>query len=140
MVKEGKFRKDLYYRLNVVPIKIPPLSQRKADVEVLIEKCIDRFNKAYQSDVKLTPRAQEYLMDYNWPGNVRELENIMEYLVVTSRSGWIEADDLPNTVLASQNAFTGAINLSTVNSLKEAVATLEERLLRDTTTDRKSVV
>lgn len=131
MVKEGKFRKDLYYRLNVVPIKIPPLSQRKADVEVLIEKCIDRFNKAYQSDVKLTPRAQEYLMDYNWPGNVRELENIMEYLVVTSRSGWIEADDLPNTVLASQNASTGAINLSTVNSLKEAVATLEERLLRD---------
>lgn len=70
-------------------------------------------------------------MDYNWPGNVRELENIMEYLVVTSRSGWIEADDLPNTVLASQNASTGAINLSTVNSLKEAVATLEERLLRD---------
>ncbi|MBX9449311.1 MAG: sigma-54 dependent transcriptional regulator [Taibaiella sp.] len=81
--KTGKFREDLYYRLNTVPIKVPALRERKADIPLLFRKFTNDFAAKYRSKlVRLTPEAQELLMEYSWPGNVRELKNIAEQISV----------------------------------------------------------
>src|SRR5690606_2508230 len=81
MVKEGKFREDLYYRLCVIPVKIPPLRQRKGDIVPLTKLFLDKLNSYYGLNKSISPKAMKVLLDYNWPGNVRELENIIERLV-----------------------------------------------------------
>ena len=83
-VADGTFRQDLFYRLNVVPIKIPPLRERKDDIEALCDFFIRKFSEKYHSSFSLTELQLDYLRSYNWPGNIRELENIMEYLVICS--------------------------------------------------------
>ena len=83
-VADGTFRQDLFYRLNVVPIKIPPLRERKDDIEALCDYFIRKFSEKYHSSFSLTELQLDYLRSYNWPGNIRELENIMEYLVICS--------------------------------------------------------
>lgn len=83
-VADGTFRQDLFYRLNVVPIKIPPLRERKDDIEALCDFFIRKFSEKYDSSFSLTELQLDYLRSYNWPGNIRELENIMEYLVICS--------------------------------------------------------
>lgn len=91
-VADGTFRQDLFYRLNVVPIRIPPLRERKEDIEALCNFFIQKFSEKYHSPFSLTERQLDYLRSYNWPGNIRELENIMEYLVICS-SGIGEVSD-----------------------------------------------
>ena len=83
-VADGTFRQDLFYLLNVVPIKIPPLRERKDDIEALCDFFIRKFSEKYHSSFSLTELQLDYLRSYNWPGNIRELENIMEYLVICS--------------------------------------------------------
>ena len=83
-VADGTFRQDLFYRLNVVPIKIPPLRERKDDIEALCDFFIRKFSEKYHSSFSLTELQLDYLRSYNWPGNIRKLENIMEYLVICS--------------------------------------------------------
>ena len=83
-VADGTFRQDLFYRLNVVPIKIPPLRERKDDIEALCDFFIRKFSEKYHSSFSLTELQLDYLRSYNWPSNIRELENIMEYLVICS--------------------------------------------------------
>ena len=83
-VADGTFRQDPFYRLNVVPIKIPPLRERKDDIEALCDFFIRKFSEKYHSSFSLTELQLDYLRSYNWPGNIRELENIMEYLVICS--------------------------------------------------------
>ena len=83
-VADGTFRQDLFYRLNDVPIKIPPLRERKDDIEALCDFFIRKFSEKYHSSFSLTELQLDYLRSYNWPGNIRELENIMEYLVICS--------------------------------------------------------
>lgn len=95
LVSKGKFREDLYYRLNVVPIFMPALRERKEDIPLLIEYFLGRFNKENVKDVSISPDALRVLMDYSWPGNVRELENTMERLVVMSDKNTIKTSDLP---------------------------------------------
>ncbi|HQK45529.1 MAG TPA: sigma 54-interacting transcriptional regulator [Syntrophorhabdaceae bacterium] len=95
MVKAGKFREDLYWRLNVVPIFIPALRDRREDIPPLIEHFLKRFNKEYEKNITINPDALRYLIEYAWPGNVRELENTIERLVVLNESGIIKADELP---------------------------------------------
>ncbi len=83
MVEEGTFREDLYYRLNVIPIKIPPLRERKEDVIPLARHFLDKFAKLYgREGLNLSPEAEEELLNYSWPGNVRELENVIERAVI----------------------------------------------------------
>lgn len=91
-VADGTFRQDLFYRLNVVPIRIPPLRERKEDIEALCNFFIQKFSEKYHSPFSLTEHQLDYLRSYNWPGNIRELENIMEYLVICS-SGIGEVSD-----------------------------------------------
>lgn len=98
MVKQGKFREDLYWRLNVVPIFIPPLRDRKEDIPPLVDFFIKRFNKEYEKHITVSPDALKFLIDYSWPGNVRELENTIERLVVLNESNIIKADELPSYI------------------------------------------
>ena len=95
-IKENRFREDLYYRLNVISIHVPPLRERKEDIPLLVETFIRKYclemNKEY---MKITPSALKLLMEYDWPGNVRELENVIERALVIAKGKDIVSDDLP---------------------------------------------
>src|SRR3989338_1311567 len=95
LVSQDKFREDLYYRLNVIPILLPPLKERGEDIPILIEYFLKKFNKENNRAVVLDNNALQVLLNYDWPGNVRELENTIERLVVMSRSDKITPSDLP---------------------------------------------
>lgn len=96
-VAEGEFREDLYYRLNVIPLYIPPLRERIDDVSILSEKFLEKFNCKLQKNIlRIEDRVMDIFMAYNWNGNVRELENTIEYAVNMSTSNVISFDDLPN--------------------------------------------
>jgi DNA-binding NtrC family response regulator len=95
-VLNKSFREDLYYRLNVIPIRIPALRQRKSDIPVLIQHFLKHFNESKRRDIGgFSPETMDLLMAYHWPGNVRELENLIERLVILKGSGTIEMRDLP---------------------------------------------
>ena len=105
LVLKGKFREDLFYRLNVVPIFMPALRERKEDIPLLVECFLRRFNEENKKNVSISPEALRILVDYNWPGNVRELENTMERLVVMSGRDIIRPAELPiNIKLPSPEA------------------------------------
>ncbi len=93
MIRRNLFREDLYYRLNVVPLFLPPLRQRKEDVPLLVEHFLDRFNRDNDRTVVVEPGAMDMLVNYDWPGNVRELENMMERLVVMAHGSTITRED-----------------------------------------------
>ncbi len=95
LVLKGKFREDLYYRLNVVPIFMPALRERKEDILPLTEHFLTRFNEENRKAISISPKALKILAGYNWPGNVRELENAIERIVVMSNGNVIEPVDLP---------------------------------------------
>ncbi len=94
MVKEGTFRDDLYYRLNVIPIKIPPLRERKVDIVPLIKLFLKRLNEKYNSNKRFSSGAMKKLLDYDWPGNIRELENEIERVVVISDTSIIKEEEV----------------------------------------------
>jgi len=98
MVKNGGFREDLYWRLNVVPIYLPPLRERQDDIPPLIEHFLKKFNREYNKNVIIAGEAMALFMRYPWPGNVRELENTIERLVVLSEDGVIKVDDIPSYI------------------------------------------
>jgi DNA-binding NtrC family response regulator len=100
LVREGKFREDLFYRLNVITIDLPPLRQRKEDIPLLVEFFLRRYSQENDRPLRrLTPEALRPLVNYSWPGNVRELENVIERAVVLSSSPEIGPDLLPDTVV-----------------------------------------
>lgn len=102
MVAKKDFREDLYYRLSVIPITMPPLRDRKDDIPLLIHTFLTRFNNDRRHSVKgFSRETLEILCDYDWPGNVRELENLVERLVTLKNSGFIAPDDLPDKYLQS---------------------------------------
>jgi Nif-specific regulatory protein len=126
LVSQGKFREDLYYRLNVVPIFMPPLRQRKEDISFLIEHFIKRFNEENNKNISISPDALRVFIDYNWPGNVRELENTIERLVVMSLGTTINSSDLPiNLKLPTTNEF------SQKESLKTGIEEIEKSIVLD---------
>jgi Transcriptional regulator containing GAF, AAA-type ATPase, and DNA binding domains len=98
LVREGKFREDLYYRLNVVPIFIPPLRERKEDIRPLVDFFLEKFNKKYGKNISISKGAMLIFEDYDWYGNVRELENLVERLVITSSDLVITPDDIPDYI------------------------------------------
>jgi len=96
-IADGSFREDLYYRLNVISIKIPPLRQRREDIPILVLHFLDKYSKKRpdKKQKEITPQALEALMNHDYPGNVRELENAIEYAVAFSRGTEITQNDLP---------------------------------------------
>lgn len=102
MIKAGTFREDLFYRLNVVPILLPPLADRKEDIENLINIFIKKFNQAHQKRISgVSPEALAVLKKYQWPGNIRELENVIEHAFVLETSNLVTLASLPEAVLAA---------------------------------------
>ena len=101
MVRKGTFREDLYFRLNVIPINVPPLRQREGDVPLLVHYFLAKFNRQLNKNIKaITPEAMAVLESYPWPGNIRELENLIERMVVLgSDNTRIDQGDLPSDVL-----------------------------------------
>ncbi len=121
-VRAGRFRADLYYRLNVVNIEIPPLRKRKEDIPLLAHYFLNRFSKKYQKDIRsISPQVMERLLQYNWPGNVRELENTIERAVLMENSDTLSSVDLPEE-LSSQHLGTEPDIMS--------IAEMEEMLIR----------
>jgi DNA-binding NtrC family response regulator len=95
-VSEGRFREDLYYRLNVIPIRIPPLRERKTDIPLLLHHFMEMFNRARGRRLQgVSPEALDMLVNYAWPGNIRELENLVERLSILKGTGIVDVIDLP---------------------------------------------
>ena len=107
MVKQLTFREDLFYRLNVIPVFIPPLRERREDIVPLIVSFVNKYNKKYGLTKKISPEVIQSFLKYNWPGNIRELENTVERLIVTSDSNLIESINLTeNTRIRSTDNIT----------------------------------
>lgn len=105
-VKNGEFREDLYYRLNVVELNLPPLRERRDDIPLLASRFMASFAEKNRKTIKgFTPRAMDILVRYDWPGNVRELMNMIERAVVLSRSEWLEETDFPIRLTAEQQQY-----------------------------------
>jgi DNA-binding NtrC family response regulator len=119
MVREGHFREDLFYRLNVIPIVLPPLRERRADIPLLAEHFLARFAERQSRALRLSGGAMERLLRYAWPGNVRELQNAMERTAILARDETIEAGDLPHHVSAGL-ALGPAPRLAAEQTLAEA--------------------
>ena len=106
MVKEGTFREDLYYRLNVIPIKLPSLSQRKGDIPLLIDYMIREYSVKLEKNVEgIDEVALDRMQKYGWPGNVRELQNSIEYSVNMAQGSEITVDVLPKSILEYEEKF-----------------------------------
>ncbi len=128
MVSAGKFRKDLYYRINVVPLFIPPLRERKEDVPVLVNYFVEKICLRNELAVKkVSPDAMKALQDYNWPGNVRELENIVERVVILTRDPLIHARHLPPNLVGLPMPLATESNEA---SLQDKLSTIESYLIR----------
>jgi sigma-54 specific flagellar transcriptional regulator A len=121
-IEEGKFREDLFYRLNVFPIDMPPLSERTEDLPLLVNELITRLEHDKQSSVRLTPSAVMALCNYPWPGNVRELANLMERLTILHPFGVVEAADLPSKMLPSGSSDTEADSADAKSSVTQMLA------------------
>lgn len=129
MSKEGKFREDLYYRLNVVPIHIPPLRKRKADILPLTLHFLAKFNKLYNLNKQIFPEVFRHLEEYDWPGNVRELENIIERALVMYLGPMVLPEHLPGSLLGTGKAAKVEVRVKEIIQLKEAGEIVERELI-----------
>lgn len=128
LVKERKFREDLFYRLNVIPLVVPPVRQRKEDIPILIEHFLGAFLEKYELHKTIDPETMDLLLNYNWPGNVREIENLVERLVVTVDSLEVLPIHLPEYILHSDGS-TEKIFVMDICPLKNATEEMERQLL-----------
>jgi len=126
-VREGSFREDLYFRLNVVPIFIPPLRERRDDIPVLIEHFLKRFNLENQKSVRFSSKALDIFLGYHWPGNVRELENAIERAVVMSQTRIIHVDEVKSMLSLSldPSESSSARGPQEATSLPQKVVSIE---------------
>jgi two-component system response regulator AtoC len=136
-IAAGEFREDLYYRLNVVPIALPPLRERTGDIPALVEHFVAKFNERLGRHVEeLTPAALDTLAAYPWPGNIRELENIIERTVLFADAPTIDASDLPPEITAKAGGATEAVRQATLDtdgdvSMKDVVKKATAQIERD---------
>ena len=135
LVKNGMFRQDLFYRLNIVPIYVPPLRKRKQEIIPLLQKFLERFNEKYNANKRFTIECLEYLTKHSWPGNIRELINIVERLVVTTIEDEITTYQLPEEY---RNVFLASNHNGEEMTLKEAVEQFENNLIKETLTKYKT--
>ena len=131
MVREGRFREDLFYRLNVISIELPPLRQRKEDIPLLVDYFLKKYADENERPVRrITPEALRPLLVYSWPGNVRELENVIERAVVLSSGAEINADLLPDSMMGRGSSLT-LHDAPSDSSLFEIVEDVERRIITD---------
>jgi len=134
MVAEGRFREDLYYRLHVINIYLPPLRERKDDIPPLVQHFLEKYSEENnKADIELKPEALDLLMEYNWPGNVRELENVIERAVVLSPSTIIGADLIPDHVRTAPSfRIPNFVVPPEGLSFKDVITNVERRLIEST--------
>ena len=132
MVRMGLFREDLFYRLNVVNIHLPPLRERREDIAILASHFLRKFSLENNRQVNgFTPGAIDYLCAYDWPGNVRQLENVIERCVVLSSRDVIDVDDLPPELRDEETQFKSAVDLLPLKvNLSETLEKIEAALIR----------
>jgi two-component system response regulator PilR (NtrC family) len=132
MVRDRRFREDLYYRLNVIPILVPPLRDRSEDIPLLARHFLERFGREMGKPVtKISEEAMGLLVRYSWPGNVRELENVIERAVALETTGTILAERLPETLLAAPGSGQGEVlDFTQGFSLDRHLESIEAGLLR----------
>ncbi|MEN6351625.1 MAG: sigma 54-interacting transcriptional regulator [Syntrophomonas sp.] len=129
MVQKKQFRKDLYYRLNVIPITVPPLRERREDVPVLSQHFLEMFNERHQLNKRLSNDVIAYFMTYDWPGNVRELQNLIERLVVTSMHDTITLHDV--STWSEIGPVLPGVDDSGVMPLQHALESTERKVLQN---------
>ena len=129
-VAEGKFREDLFYRLNVLPVHLPPLRERKEDIPLLVEHFIHKYNEQHRLNKEgVAEDVLARLLEYSWPGNVRELENAIERAMILAQGKKIEADCLPSEVLGTRPSWKKDL-WGDEYSIKKASRIMEEELIR----------
>ncbi len=127
-VRAGRFREDLYYRLNIFRIELPPLRRRREDIPVLVQEFLRRYRRT-DEPVEVSPEAMRALMDYHWPGNIRELENVMERAVYLAEDGVVRLGDLPEEMLRAKDSNAG-FSLPSEKSLDELEREYIEHVLK----------
>lgn len=136
-VKNGEFREDLFYRLNVIPINLPPLRNRRNDIPLLSRHFLERFSEMQDKEITgFTSEAMRRLLDYSWPGNVRELENTIEHAAVLAKSSQVEVSDLPPPI----RNFTGVFpdeSTTTMGTIEENEIILLQNTLEECNWNKK---
>lgn len=127
MIKEGTFREDLYYRLNVIQLHIPPLRERTEDIAPLSMRFLNHFNRLYSQKKRMSPDILREFTHYSWPGNIRELKNVLERLVVVSTGDYLDVHELP--CKKNMKANTAAIQVGRIIPISEAIEEVEKQLL-----------
>jgi len=139
LVKEKKFREDLFFRLNVIPIYIPPLRERPEDIPPLVSFFLERYNKKYKKDISISSEAVDILCEYDFPGNVRELSNLIERLAALSENKKITPDDIPQYIRKSINTSISFLDKEDL-PLKKAVERLESFIIKKALKKHKSQI
>ena len=137
-IHANRFREDLYYRLNVVPIHMPPLRERREDIEPLAESFLTRYNRKYDKQIRLLADAMQLLISYEWPGNIRELQNVIERLVVISQTDVIDTRVVA-MMLGAGHEVTDTASEDSGYDLKAATTAVESRLIRKALEDFPSL-
>ncbi len=128
MMKKGEFRQDLYYRLNVIPLEVPPLRERRDDIPLLITHFLEKFNKQFSKKIDvIDDDAMECLQHYGWPGNIRELENLVERAIVLNKTGRITVKDFPHYVVHQNDQPD--IEVDTDKPLTDIVDNYEKQII-----------
>lgn len=128
MMMKGEFRQDLYYRLNVIPLEVPPLRERKDDIPLLISHFLQKFNKQFNKRIDvIEDDAMKYLQNYSWPGNIRELENLIERSVVLNKTGRLTTKDFPPYVIKLDGEMQ--VDLDTSGTLIDVVDSFEKQII-----------
>lgn len=131
-VTEGNFREDLYFRLNVIPVVIPPLRERREDIPELIIFFLEKLNRRYKKTVTISEKAIQALTSHSWPGNVRELENLIEYLFIMTNKDEVNIEDLPTKILSRQMMnFTDKTEDTTTPKLTYLLELYEKYIIKD---------
>jgi len=124
MVKDGKFRKDLYYRVAIMPIEIPPLKEKRDDIVPIAQKFVQELNLKYQKNMNLDDSSMELLTHYDWHGNIRELRNVIEFTFNMTEGDFIRAEDFPETIKNEEDMK------SEIQPLKVKMAQLEKKYIK----------
>ncbi len=134
MVADGRFREDLYYRLHVISVQLPPLRDRRDDVPLLVQHFLEKYGEENnKKSLEITPDALDVLMDYEWPGNVRELENVIERAVVLSNGPRIDAELVPENVRSSKRFQMPQFIVPPEGiSFRDVITDFEKRLIEST--------
>lgn len=131
MVQAGSFRRDLYYRLNIIPIRIPPLRERKEDIPLLAQHFLNQFNTKHGKSKQLTQGALSLMSEYNWPGNIRELENLLERLVIIGSERFITTAQIDRILLSGEAGHLPSHDDAGSQTLKELVCNFERSVLQN---------